>query len=49
MTDNQVIFALSRGKPVQAEQVLYEDFKNGVQSVKPDIKSFNMALSAWAR
>jgi pentatricopeptide repeat protein len=54
ITYNQVIYALSRGdpQPVYAERVLrqmYEDYKNGVNSVKPNNKSFNTALSAWAR
>lgn len=53
-TYNQVLFALSRNNaaPAQAERLLrqmHDDYKNKVSSEKPDIRSFNSVLSAWAR
>jgi pentatricopeptide repeat protein len=51
---HQVLFALS-GKdpqPVMAENIvsqMYSDYKNNNSDVKPDNRTFNYALSAWAR
>ena len=45
-------FANHRVNPLRAETVLremYDDYQKGIQAAKPDIKSFNTVLSAWAR
>jgi pentatricopeptide repeat protein len=54
ITYNLVIFALSRGnsEPEHAELLLrqvFEDFTRKASTVKPDVKSFNGVLTAWAR
>jgi pentatricopeptide repeat protein len=53
-TCHQVLFSLSgkNPEPVIAESMvrqMYADYKSNISNVKPDSKTFNYALSAWAR
>jgi pentatricopeptide repeat protein len=53
-TCHQILFVLSgrNPEPVVAENVvrqMYDEFKSNTSTVKPDSKTFNYALMAWAR